>query len=38
MVHWERTRRELQSRLHEKFGIDHVTLQPDSGVQPLTRH
>jgi cobalt-zinc-cadmium efflux system protein len=38
MVHWERTRRELQSRLHEKFGIDHVTLQPESGVQPLTRH
>jgi cobalt-zinc-cadmium efflux system protein len=38
MVHWERTRRDLQSRLHEKFGIDHVTLQPESGVQPLTRH
>ena len=38
MVHWERTRRDLQSRLHEKFGIDHVTLQPESGVQPLIRH
>jgi cobalt-zinc-cadmium efflux system protein len=38
MAHWERTRRELQSRLHQKFGIDHVTLQPESGVQPLTRH
>jgi cobalt-zinc-cadmium efflux system protein len=38
MAHWERTRRDLQSRLHEKFGIDHVTLQPESGVQPLTRH
>src|SRR6266436_3789143 len=38
MTQWERTRRELQSRLHEKFGIDHVTLQPESGVQPLIRH
>lgn len=38
MTHWDRTRGELQARLHEKFGIDHVTLQPESGVQPLTRH
>jgi cobalt-zinc-cadmium efflux system protein len=38
MAQWERTRRDLQSRLNEKFGIDHVTLQPESGVQPLTRH
>src|SRR6266850_2426996 len=38
MAQWERTRRELQTRLHEKFGIDHVTLQPESGVQPLIRH
>jgi cobalt-zinc-cadmium efflux system protein len=37
MAHWDRTRRELQARLHEKFGIDHVTLQPESGVQPLMR-
>ena len=38
MTHWDRTRGELQARLHEKFGIDHVTLQPESGVQPLIRH
>src|SRR5213596_3466021 len=38
MTQWERTRRELQTRLHDKFGIDHVTLQPESGVQPLVRH
>ena len=38
MAHWDRTRGELQARLREKFGIDHVTLQPESGVQPLTRH
>src|SRR5258708_7950457 len=37
MAHWDLTRGELQARLHEKFGIDHVTLQPESGVQPLTR-
>ncbi len=37
MTHWDRTRGELQARLHEKFGIDHVTLQPESGVQPLMR-
>jgi len=38
LAHWEPLRRELQSRLHEKFGIEHVTLQPESGVQPLVRH
>jgi cobalt-zinc-cadmium efflux system protein len=38
MTQWDRTRRELQTRLHEKFGIDHVTLQPESGMQPLVRH
>ncbi len=37
MAQWEGMRRELQTRLHEKFGIDHVTLQPESGVQPLVR-
>ncbi len=37
MAHWEGTRRELQTRLHEKFGIDHVTLQPESVAQPLVR-
>ena len=38
LAHWEALRRELQSRLHDKFGIEHVTLQPESGVQPLVRH
>jgi cobalt-zinc-cadmium efflux system protein len=38
LTDWERTRGELQVRLHEKFGIDHVTLQPETGVQPLVRH
>jgi len=37
MTHWDRTRGELQVRLHDRFGIDHVTLQPESGVQPLVR-
>jgi cobalt-zinc-cadmium efflux system protein len=37
MAHWDRTRGELQVRLHDRFGIDHVTLQPESGVQPLMR-
>ena len=38
LSHWEALRRELQTRLHDKFGIEHVTLQPESGVQPLVRH
>ena len=38
LAHWEALRRELQNCLHEKFGIEHVTLQPESGVQPLVRH
>jgi glycine cleavage system protein P-like pyridoxal-binding family len=29
---------DLQARLHAAFGIDHVTLQPESGVRPLVRH
>ena len=37
ILHWERTRRALQERLHERFGIDHVTLQPESTTQPLVR-
>ena len=28
----------LQRRLQERFGIDHVTLQPESGTRPLVRH
>ena len=36
--HWDRTLHALQTRLHEKFGIDHVTLQPETGTRPLVRH
>ena len=35
---WERTLAQLQQRLQEKFGIDHVTLQPESATRPLVRH
>jgi cobalt-zinc-cadmium efflux system protein len=38
MTQWERTLVELQQRLHEKFGIDHVTLQPETATRPLVRH
>jgi cobalt-zinc-cadmium efflux system protein len=38
MRDWDVTLRALQGRLHEKFGIDHVTLQPESDVRPLVRH
>ena len=38
MAQWDRVLAELQGRLQEKFGIDHVTLQPESGVRPLVRH
>ena len=38
LQHWESTLHELQRRLHEKFGIDHVTLQPETGKRPLVRH
>lgn len=38
MGHWERLRAELQERLHQRFGIDHVTLQPESTTRPLVRH
>jgi cobalt-zinc-cadmium efflux system protein len=34
---WERMRAELQERLHHRFGIDHVTLQPESTTRPLLR-
>ncbi len=36
--HWDATLAALQQRLHEEFGIDHVTLQPESGTRPLRRH
>jgi cobalt-zinc-cadmium efflux system protein len=38
LKHWDHTLSALQRRLHEKFGIDHVTLQPESGARPLVRH
>ena len=38
MGQWERTLAELQRRLHERFGIDHVTLQPETATRPLVRH
>jgi cobalt-zinc-cadmium efflux system protein len=38
MRDWDRTLRALQHRLHERFGIDHVTLQPESDARPLVRH
>ena len=38
MGQWERTLVELQRRLHERFSIDHVTLQPETVTRPLVRH
>src|SRR5256885_8439266 len=38
MGQWERILAELQRRLHERFGIDHVTLQPETATRPLVRH
>ena len=37
LAEWDRMLADLQQRLHESFGIDHVTLQPESGVRPLRR-
>jgi Co/Zn/Cd efflux system component len=38
LAHWDATLAALQQRLHDEFGIDHVTLQPESGTRPLRRH
>ncbi len=38
LKHWDTTLHELQTRLHDRFGIDHVTLQPETGTRPLVRH
>lgn len=38
LPHWDRTLVALQERLRHKFRIEHVTLQPESGVRPLVRH
>jgi cobalt-zinc-cadmium efflux system protein len=37
MGQWERVLPDLQQRLHERFGIDHVTLQPETQQRPLVR-
>lgn len=37
MTQWDRTLRALQDQLHARFGIDHVTLQPEPQQQPLVR-
>jgi len=38
MGDWNRMLGDLQHRLHESFGIDHVTLQPESTTRPLVRY
>lgn len=38
LPHWDRTLFALQERLRDRFRIDHVTLQPESGARPLVRH
>ncbi len=38
MLHWDTTLPALQQRLRQRFRIDHVTLQPESGARPLVRH
>jgi cobalt-zinc-cadmium efflux system protein len=35
---WDRLLGDLQVKLHDAFGIDHVTLQPESTVRPLVRY
>jgi cobalt-zinc-cadmium efflux system protein len=37
MAQWDRMLVALQARLHERFGIDHVTLQPETQERPLVR-
>ncbi len=32
---WPRLLTRLREELHEEFGIDHVTLQPENGEQPI---
>lgn len=34
---WDRTLHELQALLRERFGIEHVTLQPESPVRPAVK-
>jgi cobalt-zinc-cadmium efflux system protein len=37
MSQWERVLAELQRLLHERFGIEHITLQPETATRPLIR-
>ena len=37
LARWDSTLHALQGLLHERFGIGHVTLQPESGARPLVR-
>ena len=34
---WDRTLHALRQTLHENFGIEHVTLQPESSAPPVAR-
>jgi cobalt-zinc-cadmium efflux system protein len=34
---WDRTLHDLQRLLRERFGIEHVTLQPEPGARPVVR-
>jgi hypothetical protein len=34
---WERTLHELQDLLRERFGVEHVTLQPESAAATVVR-
>jgi cobalt-zinc-cadmium efflux system protein len=34
---WERTLHELQGLLRERFGVEHVTLQPESAPQSMVQ-
>lgn len=35
LARWDSTLHALQALLHQRFGIGHVTLQPESGTRPL---
>lgn len=37
LADWERVRHALAHRLHERFDIDHITLQPELVARPLVR-
>jgi cobalt-zinc-cadmium efflux system protein len=37
LADWEGVRHALGHALGERFGIDHITLQPEPAVRPLVR-